>query len=86
MNDLLSTIARVRRGTMNHDVITICDELERRLLVRTTPVTDPRVFPTDGRDNPTTVTRPRFDRGAYQRDYMRDYMRNYRQRKKANRQ
>jgi len=71
MNDLLSTIARVRRGTMNHDVITICDELERRLLVRTTPMADP------------TVTRPRFDRAAYQRDYMRDYMRDYRQRKKA---
>lgn len=32
MDDLLQTIDRVRRGTRNVDVLTICDELRRRIV------------------------------------------------------
>lgn len=32
MDDLLQTIDRVRRSTRNGDVITICDELQRRVV------------------------------------------------------
>lgn len=65
--DLQATIDRVRRSTRNLDVLTICDELQRRLV-------RPAVIEAM-RDVNVLLDRPKLSRAEIQK--------NYRQRKKA---
>jgi hypothetical protein len=63
--ELLAVVHRVKRGTTNRDVLVVCEELEKRLLMRPVSLTG-------GKGNNVSLTAVGgFDRKAYQRELMR---------------
>ena len=64
-DSLTDIITRLRRQTRNPDIITVCDELERRLAL-------PAV--THGQEITAQAgAGGGFDKRSYQREYMREY-------------